>query len=186
MRVGGNPHFSHFTGSTHHSSAGSTGNRTGCYQGVRWSGATCYLMHARFRRSGLAGPLAVGLGESDDDGERGCRKSDVAGGQGGHWSILRGAAPACDPYREPTFLDDVLKCFRIVSLGIPSALRLIGEGFPEQCDRAGTGIGGCVAVCRYLLAAGIVKAVAGARVKLQRDVAAKCPAALDKSPAEPG
>jgi hypothetical protein len=77
----GDPHFSHFTGSTRHSSVG---NRTGCHQSVRRGRATRYLMHAVFGCSGLAGPLAAGLGESDDDGERGCRKSDVAGGQGGH------------------------------------------------------------------------------------------------------
>src|SRR5215813_3863196 len=82
---GGNPHVSRtFTRSTHHSSAGSVGNRTGCHQGVRWGRATCYLMHAVFLRTGLAGPLAASLGEPDDDGERGCRKSDIAGGQGGH------------------------------------------------------------------------------------------------------
>jgi hypothetical protein len=80
----GDPHFSHFTGSTHHSSAGTVGNRTSCHQGIRRGRATRYLMHA-VRRSGLAGPLAAGLGEPDDDGERGCRKSDVAGGQGGHF-----------------------------------------------------------------------------------------------------
>ena len=58
----------------------------------------------------------LGLSEPDDDGERGCRKSDVAGGQGGHCVDPRRAAPACDPYRDPMFLDDVLECFRIVSL----------------------------------------------------------------------
>jgi hypothetical protein len=84
------------------------------------------------------------------------------------------------------FLDDVLECFRIVSLGIPSASRLIGEDFLKQRFRASAGIRGCVAVCRYLLSAWIVKAVAGAGVKLKRDVTAKRPAALDKSPAEPG
>jgi hypothetical protein len=102
------------TASTRHSSVG---NRTGCHQSVRRGRATRYLMHAVFGCSGLAGPLAAGLGESDDDGERGCRKSDVAGGQGGHCVDPRRAAPACDPYRDPMFLDDVLECFRIVSLG---------------------------------------------------------------------
>src|SRR5258705_4729147 len=88
-------------------------------------------------------------------------------------SILGGAAPACDPYRGPTFLDDVLECFRIVSLGTPSASWLIGEDSPKQCFRACSGIGACAAVCCYLLSARIVKAVAGAGIKLERDVAAK-------------
>ncbi len=56
----------------------------------------------------------------------------------------------------------------------------------KQRFRACTGISGCVAVCRYLLLARIVKAVAGAAVKLERDVAAKRTAALHKLPAEPG
>ena len=112
----GDPHLQTLTRSTHHSSVG---NRTGCHQGVRWGCATCYLMHAVFLRSGLAGPLAPGLGETNDDGERGGRKSDVAGGQGGHCVEPRRAAPACNPYSDPVFLDDVLECFRIVSLVPP-------------------------------------------------------------------
>ena len=107
-------------------SAGNVGNRTGRRQGVRRGRATGYLVHSDFRRSGLAGTLAAGLamslGKPDDDGERGRRKSNGAGGQGGHRLILGGAAPACEPYSGRMFLDDVLECFRIVSQG-RSALR---------------------------------------------------------------
>jgi len=60
--------------------------------------------------------LAAGLGEPDDDGERVCRKSDVA--RGDILSILGGPCPHVIPYIDPMFLDDVLECFRIVSLGI--------------------------------------------------------------------
>ena len=113
---------SHFSGSAYEAGAGNVGNRAGGGQGARRGWATHYLMYRDFRRSGLAGTLAVGLamslGEPDDDGERGRRKSNKAGGQGGHRSILGGAAPACEPYSPRVFPDDVLECFRTVSLRI--------------------------------------------------------------------
>ncbi len=180
----GDPHFSHFTGSTHHSSAGTVSNRTSCHQGVRRGRATRYLMHA-VRRSGLAGPLAAGLGEPDDDGERGCRKSDVAGGQGGHFCrSSAGPRPHVALIEAPRFWMMSSNVSGLFRWGTPSASWLIGEDSLKQCFRACSGIGACVAVCCYLLSARIVKAVAGAGIKLERDVAAKRTAALDKPLAE--
>jgi hypothetical protein len=117
-RVGG-PALRHFSGSAHQGSAGNVGNRTSRHQGIRRGRATRYLVHSDFRRSGFTGALAMGLGEPDDDGERGSRKSDEAGGQGGHRSILGGPRPRWIPYSGRMFPDDVLECFRTVSWGIP-------------------------------------------------------------------
>src|SRR5437867_2482140 len=73
--------------------------------------------------------------------------------------------------------------FRWGYLSLP---RLLGcENSLNQRLRACTGGGGCVAVCRYLLFARIVKAMAGAGVKLERDVAAKRTAAIYKLLADP-
>jgi hypothetical protein len=142
----GDPHFSHFTGSTRHSSVG---NRTGCHQGVRRGRATCYLIHAVFGRSGLAGPLAAGLGESDDDGERGCRKSDVAGGQGGHLvDPRRGRARMRSSIEIPCFWMMSWNVSGLFRWGDTSASwRLRAKDLLKQCFRACTGVGACVTVC---------------------------------------
>src|SRR5262249_51657916 len=62
---------------------------------------------------------------------------------------------------------------------------LIAEDAPKQRFRLGSGIDGRVAVCGYLLLAGIVKAVTGAGIELERDVAAEPSAALHQPPANP-
>src|SRR6266700_4967865 len=75
--------------------------------------------------------------------------------------------------------------FRECFAGDTSARQVRGEDTFKQRFRAGTGIGGCVTVCRYLLLARIVKAVAGAAIELERDVTAERTAAIHKRLADP-
>src|SRR5262245_3963645 len=182
-RVGGPALHNTSRGSTHYGRAGTVGNGRGRRQGVRRGRATGYLMHGDFRRSGLAGTLAVGLGEPNDDGERGRRKSNIAGGYGGHRSILGGAAPACEPYSARMFPDDVLECFRTVSLLPSTSPRTGREQALEQRFGAHLGVCGCRPIGGLLLPARVVKAMARARIKLERNVAAERAAALNELPA---
>jgi hypothetical protein len=43
-------------------------------------------------------------------------RATLRGDRGDMVLILGGAAPACEPYSDRLFPDDVLECFRIVSL----------------------------------------------------------------------
>ena len=145
MRVGGTRTSQNFTRSTRRH--GNIGNRTSCHQGIRRGRATCYLMHSVFRRSGLAGPLAPGLGETEDDGERGCRKSDVAGGQGGHFCrSSAGRARMRSSIETPCFWMMSSNVSGLFRRGYLSAGAVFGEDSLKQRFCACTRIGGCGAV----------------------------------------
>jgi hypothetical protein len=75
-------------------------------------------------------------------------RATLRGIRGDILSILGGPCPHVIPYSHPMFLDDVLECFRIVSLGDTSASWwLRAEDSLKQCFRACSGIGARVAVC---------------------------------------
>src|SRR5262245_17375222 len=81
------------------------------------------------------------------------------------------------------FPDDVLECFRTVSLTPSALLRTGHEKAFEQRFGAHLGICGCRPIGRFLLPARVVKAMARARIKLERNITAERAAALNELPA---